>query len=272
MSRPFYILGLAILLTLSLQSRLFQVPPAQLPQLGGHNILEMLLGETRQLISHAFLEKADDYLHGGVKHTTCDGDAHDHADAPHAPTSVPHTQMPRHSPHRDPWSWLNQHLHVQEHRHLSQHQAQELLPWLQAACYTDPHNIAAFETTAYTLERMLHRPHEATNVLQHAIQYNPTSASLELSLAEILLRSLKDIPNATQAFANANRKVQLNNPKTYDEQSMIKGRALFYLGHLALQTHDLSSAQRFLHEAQSTLPRNVATRDLQRLLDQYQAP
>jgi tetratricopeptide (TPR) repeat protein len=251
----------------------------RMPQVPGENVMAMLLGDARQEISFALLEKADDYFHGGVRHAECDhelsgtpsrepencscaedGHAHDHHhDHDSASTPSGHSF--------DPWRWINRRVHVQEHRHAEGEDARELLPWLWAACRTSPRNIQAYESSAYVLSRMLKRPQDAMTLLEEGARLNPTSAELEFSLGELALHSLKDPARAERAFAAARAKCKPEPGEVGEDARFLQGRILFYLGYLAHQRGDHNQAADYLAEAVREVPKHVGTRDLRNLLN-----
>ena len=132
------------------------------PQQGNTgNFLDILAGDTRTLIGNSMFEKAETYYHGGISdHGDCsastggkhndhdDHDGHDDHDSKKQPTS----------PRFDPWKHLYDGIHAEAHVHLALNKAEELLPWYWAACEASPHNIQAFEATAYALTTMLQQP------------------------------------------------------------------------------------------------------------------
>ncbi len=248
--------------------------PEQMPQVPGEDIVAMVLGDARQAFSFALLEKADDYFHGGVRHMDCDRGLSTASHEP--PTECSEHEHGHHheSGHvpavrgLDPWMWLNNRVHVQEHRHTEGEDARELLPWLWAACRTSPKNIQAYESSAYVLDRMLHRPREALALLEEGVRLNPGSASLEVSIGELVFFSLKDPARAEQAFAAAREKCRPAPGEEGDADRFLLGRILFYLGYLARQRGDPERAAGYLAEAEQQVPDNVGTRNLRKFLSQ----
>lgn len=249
----------------------------RMPQVPGENVVAMLLGDARQELSFALLEKADDYFHGGAHHAECEhGLSGTPEGLPESCSANEHAH--EHGPHPDsgaapsgrsfdPWMWLNRRVHVQEHRHTEGEDARELLPWLWAACRTSPRNIQAYESSAYVLERMLKRPHDAMALLEEGVRLNPLSASLEVSLGELALHVLDDPDRAERAFVAARIKCQPAPGEAGEDDRFLLGRILFYLGYLADQRGDRNRAANYLAEAEQSVPEHVGTRDLRRLLN-----
>lgn len=238
-----------------------------MPQVAGDDVLAMVLGDVRQVLGAAMLDKAEEYFHGGVRDVACERGLggehaeHGHAEHGHEEGGKGLAAVP------DAWAWLNGKVHVQEDRHTEGTSSRELLPWLWAACRVSPQNVQAYESSAFVLDSMAKRPHEAVRLLEEGISKNPASASLEFSLGELLLRSLRDPVRAERAFAAAREKCRPADGPEGEKDKLLKVRALFYLGYLAKQRGDLGRARGYLAEAESLDPQNAATRDLRKFLE-----
>ena len=254
----------------------------EMPQVAGEDVLALVLGDARQLVSLAMLDKAEEYFHGGARIVACDHLLHAepeaHAERGHeAHGQEGHACSAACSGHddavksgagqrADPWAWLNSRIHAQEHRHAEGKAAEELLPWLWAACRSSPQNVQAYENAAYVLARMTGRPAEAVSVLEEGIRKNPGSASLEFSLGELALRELRDPARAQRAFEAAREKCRPASGADGQDDRVLKARTLFFLGFLAKRRGDLARARGYLAEAEALLPEHVSTKDLQKLL------
>ena len=224
------------------------------PQQGNTgNLLDIVAGDTRTLIGNSMLEKAEAYYHGGIS---------DHGDCS-ASTGGEHNDHDGHdakkqtaSPRFDPWKHLYDRIHTEAHIHLDLNKAEELLPWYWAACEASPHNIQAFEATAYALATMLQQPNEALRLLEKGIKSNPNNAKLEVTRGEILIKHFKDFKAAETAFHAAYEKsVREKAPRN----DMLKAEALFYLGYLAKQRNDLNTLHRWQALAKETMSPDLAS-------------
>jgi len=234
----------------------------RMPQVAGEDVLAMVLGDVRQILGAAMLDKAEEYFHGGVRDVACErGLGGAHAEHGHEEGGKELSAVP------DAWAWLNGKVHVQEDRHIEGESSRELLPWLWAACRVSPQNVQAYESSAFVLESMAKRPHEAVRLLEEGIGKNPASASLEFSLGELLLRSFHEPARAERAFAAAREKCRPADGPEGEKDKLLKVRALFYLGYLAKQRGDLGRAREYLAEAESLDPQNAGTRDLRKFLE-----
>jgi tetratricopeptide (TPR) repeat protein len=233
------------------------------PQQGNSgNLLDILAGDARDLISQAMISKAESYYHGGLTdHEDCQastgGCQHDEED---------HDQHLHQKPFLssfDPWGYINKHIHAEAHIHLERDKTEELLPWYWAACEASPHNILAFEATSYALSTMLDQPQEAVLLLESGIQKNPYNVSLEIGRGEILIKHLKNFKEAEAAFLSAYQK-SLHEKAPADD--MLKAKALFYLGYLAKRRNDLATLHRWQTIGKETMsPDIVSIRDLLKL-------
>lgn len=230
---------------------------------GDGGALARLLGSGRLALSEALQDKADEYFHGGVRHSHCAVCAAEHA-AEH--TVGEHEHSGAHTPPvYDLWSRINAQVHIQEHRHLHGADNRELLPWLWGACRAAPENIEAYESAAYVIEKMLNQPTDAVVLLQEAIAKNPDAARLEVMLGEIALRSLKDPTLAERAFTAAFAKWSPAGGQPSEDERALKGKIIFYLGYLALQRGDTPRARELLALAEREAPTAITTLDLRRL-------
>jgi len=254
----------------------------RLPQVPGEDVVALVLGDARLEISRTLEDKAEEYFHGGVRHLNCtmesdadergheghDADAHgdaeghddhDHHDAPAAKGVTGF----------DPWSWVDQHVHVQEHRHLKGDQTVEVLPWLWAASRMSPRNTQAYESGAYVLAYILKKPDEGVRLLEEGVRNNPASPELDFSLGEVLLNKLHDAAHAEPWFVSTRAKclpVQRDAAKA-EELMQLRLRAVFYLGYIAKQRGDADRVRVCLEEAESLEPQHEVVRDLRALLE-----
>jgi len=193
---------------------------------GGQDLMALVFGESRGVLSKKLVEKADLYYHGGVGwqgecpglhdpapaadglallHSTqephADGHEHEdehedgHAHAGHAPASF------------DWWTIINEHRHPHGHLHLhGERYEKEVLPWVWMAAKSDPGNTLAYNVGGYWLAKRLNRPEKALELLRDGIAHNPDDFELELTRGSVL----RDMPGrdaeAREALEAARRK------------------------------------------------------------------
>jgi len=247
------------------------IPPffsGRLPQVAGANVLTLVLGDARLVLSNAMLDKAEEYFHGGVRDVVCEfglggaHDEHDHKGEDHGEGAEGAVRA------TDLWDRVNSLVHAQAHRHVEGDEARELLPWLWAACRASPQNIQAYESAAFVLESMLKRPAEAALLLEEGIRHNPDSASLEYSLGKLSVHAFHDFARAERAFSTAREKCRPAEGPAGDADRFLEGNILFYLGFLAKQRGDLGRARAYLAEIEALVPNHVAIRDLRDMLQE----
>ncbi len=237
-----------------------------MPQVRGDDVLTQVLGETRLAVSQMLLDKADEYFHGGVRHTDCEheGTAMDHDEHDQDQDEEECAAHERF----DPWRMINRRVHVQEHRHMHGAEATELLPWLWAASHISAENLQALESTAYVLNRMLGNPGAAVELLEQGIAKNPVSAELEFSLGELHLHAFNDVVKAEAAFRSALEKNLLARDASDEDTRLLRLRTLFYLGYLSKLKGDTRGLRQCLREAEELSPQHVCTNDLRKLLEE----
>ncbi len=238
----------------------------RMPQVAGEDVLALVLGDARLVFSNAMLDKAEEYLHGGVRGVACEHGLEGGSEQ-HEHNADGHDEDAAHvSGGTDLWSKLNGCVHVQEHRHPKGQESRELLPWLWVACRSAPQNIQAYENAAYVLASLMKRPNEAALLLEEGVRKNPASASLEFSLGKLFWHELHDPARAERALSAAREKCHPAAGPEGAEDRSLKGNVLFYLGFLAKQRGDLERARAYLAEVEALDPSHVGTRDLRKLL------
>lgn len=240
-----------------------------MPQAPGEDVLHLILGDARQELSAAMLEKAEEYFHGGLRDVDCDhGLESCEAHGSEADGHEAHAEAARSAAKaRDPWAWVDRRIHAQEHRHLAGDQTVELLPWIWAACRASPKNVQAFQTGSYVLAKMARRPEEGVRLLEEGVRANPNDAGLSFSLGELLLNTLKDAARAEPCFVSAFEKCRPAEGPDGDDARLLKVRTLFYLGYLAKRRGDLARVRACLAEAEAVSPGHASVSGLRKLLE-----
>ena len=241
-----------------------------MPQVPGENVLALVLGDARQQLSGALLDKVEEYYHGGVRGVDCEhgmsgeGEAHDHEHGEHAHGEASDAHASSGS--ADVWSWIDRQVHEQVDRHLEHDQAVELLPWVWAACRASPNNVEAFQTGAFVLSSMIGKPEEGARLLEEGIRKNPSCAELDYSLGELFLNKAHDAARAEPWFLSARSKCWPAAGPAGEAARALKVKTLFYLGYLAKQRGDLDRVDTYAKEAEELAPEHICTRNLRALL------
>lgn len=261
---------------------------AELPQLGGTSLLTLISDDTRSVVSDVMLKKADEYFHGGVKIENCShervaakaailknataaaaGQGEHEYEHEHDPAhcSVPECTDESHrlvpfSLHHDPFRWINSQVHTQEHRHLKAARSVELLPWIEAAVRTSPHNIRAYDSGSYILDRMTGKPQLAADLLKKGIENNPETPVLESSLGELFYNIIKDKQQAAVHFDRALEKSVKQKGKLSTDDRFLRLKIYFYIGLIAKDKHDKAKLRSVYEMAYKINPDSVMTKSL----------
>ena len=247
------------------------LPPERAAQVGGADLLSVLFADARAIAGVALVQRADRYFHGGVEIDYCPDSMHEAEHGEHEPGEAEAVADPPPRAAADPWSWINARVHVQEHRHLSGAEVDEMVPWIWAACQADPRNIEAWEIGWYALAKMRKLPKEGLAVLEAGLRANPLSAQLEFTRGQCLHADFKDDAAAEAAFQSARAKALATADgapgKLKEDEAMVLVRALEYLAFFAEKRGDFEAIRRYYREAAAAAPDFASTRHLRARLE-----
>lgn len=260
------VVAVGVIASVALSGFVNRLGPDSLPQIPCDSVLTLVLGDARQQLSHVLYDKVEEYFHGGVRNIVCEhglacsGEDHDHEGHDHErEAGLARSLM-------DPWAWINGRVHVQEHTHLKNDTAVEMLPWIWASCRASPKNIQAFVVGSYVLAQMVGRPEEGKRLLEEGIGKNPQCSELDFSLGELLLNRMHDPVRAEQWFLSALQKNAPAAGKAGEEARQLRMRILFYLGFLAKGKGEVERLAAYMREADALDPNDVVAKDLHELL------
>ncbi len=197
-----------------------------------NDLIALLLGGSRTVVSKKMFELADRYYHGGVRIDYCahgmesgaeggetagkgdgtgytlieemreSGNGHEHEH------EHEHDAEARHqSKWQDWWTAINAARVPSGHRHLHGERAEkEILPWIWAAVKADPHNIMAYTVGSFWLASRLERVDEAIRLLQAGIESNPYDYELPETLGRLLHHQAHDSVRAYELLLSAKQK------------------------------------------------------------------
>lgn len=236
-----------------------------LPQLASGDPLAVLFGDIRVILGRKFIEKADEYFHGGIKHIHCLDEEAGHAEDDtthdghrHAAPAADHAAVP------DPWHAISSQVHPpQVDRHLAGQTTKELLPWLWAAAKISQDSVRAYLDAAYVLFALYEQPDKALQALEEGIERNPRSPDLEFMKGNVLTHELDRPGEGEKAFRRA---LEKSRELDTDDARLLRIRALGYLGVFASKREDAISLRAFWEEARLLNPDHQVTRDLEKRL------
>ena len=245
-------------------------------------LMARVFDETRDILGQQMIQRADLYFHGGIRAVNCkhgltvgesrnrhheehadehDHEEHHHDHADHEGYAHAESLSQRPAQQSAPADWLtrlNKKIHPRTHKHISGRDAEkELLPWLWAALKADPHNVSAFNMTAYWLANRLDMPQKGLDIVSQGILNNPSDFELEVTRGEILWHNLQQKEKATKAFQKARAKFisafrpgeKIAIPEIPERDRLLYDRALCYLANHALQQGRGKKAIQYFREA-----------------------
>lgn len=223
-----------------LASELWSMPDEKRPQLvRGEDMLAVVFGDARTVISEMMVKKADSYYHGGIdidcklhheeeedadgEEHVCDGHCgHHHRDENGGAGA---------NFWSDPWRWINTRIRApQLHRHLDGREAEELIPLYRAAVRMDKHNLDAWDTLIWIAARDLNDDELARRTIEEAKAANPKSPEIAFSEARFLRQgSNADLSAARREFSRAKALILERNQHHTAEEYSEDDRALLRL-------------------------------------------
>lgn len=202
--------GIGILVTLSLVYPLTAHLTSRHTDPGAPvELADLLLGESRQLLSRNFFTEADTYFHKGVEH------------------KVTERILP------GPFQRWKLEITPELHAHAEGEASAEILPWLKLAIRTDPHNVEAFLVAAFWADSGLNRPDLAVEILREAQQRNPADYRIPIERGRLAITSHQ----FDQAMPALNSALTLHartpaTPDRHRELRLDKATILTFLGFL----------------------------------------
>ena len=191
------------------------------------HLMQVLLGDGRQILANQMFVEADVYFHSGYYPSVFD--------QLHAPTNAQHMTRPAgpqaaHEPDGDahlhdhhgeeehekamsflgpPGNWLERFgrkFAITSHTHLANGKEREILPWLRLSAELDPHRVETYTVAAYWLRRELGKIKEAQDFLRQGLDANPSSYELLLDLGRLYYENYNDATRARNLWTAALRR------------------------------------------------------------------
>jgi tetratricopeptide (TPR) repeat protein len=191
------------------------------------HLMQVLLGDGRQILANQMFVEADVYFHSGYYPSVFD-----QVYAPKNAQHMTHEAGPQagHEPEGDahlhdhhaeeehekamsflgpPRSWIERFgrkFAITTHTHLANGKEREILPWLRLSADLDPHRIETYTVAAYWLRRDLGKVKEAEDFLREGLNANPSSYELLLELGRLYSESYHDAARARNLWTAALRR------------------------------------------------------------------
>lgn len=235
-------LGLAFSLAAHLTSR--HAEPGATVELA-----DLLLGESRQLLSHNFFNEADMYFHKGVAH------------------KITALTLP------GPFQRWQSEITPAQHAHAEGAASAEILPWLRMAIRADPHNVEAFLVAAFWASTGLNRPDLAREILGEAQQRNPADYRVPLEKGRLAIETHlfeQALPALDSALT-----LHTHTPATPDRQRELlldKAEILTFLGFLHEAKGETAEAIHCFNQVLTLAPTRLPIKERLEFLEAGKTP
>jgi tetratricopeptide (TPR) repeat protein len=193
------------------------------------HLVQVLLGDGRQILANQMFVEADVYFHSGYypsvfdqahaptnsQHMTHEAEAHEHGEGHAQEHDEGHAREPDEEEHEREMSFLDppsnwverfgRKFAITHHTHLAGGKAREILPWLRLSAELDPHRIETYTVAAYWLRRDLGKPKEAEELLREGLAANPASYEILIDLGRLYYENHNDRARARNFWTAALR-------------------------------------------------------------------
>jgi tetratricopeptide (TPR) repeat protein len=222
---PALILALLLAAAFSLATRLQPRALAWTQGQASDHLVQVLLGDGRQILANQMFVEADVYFHGGYYPSVFDqayaptnarhmtrpaasepAHAHDASDPDHHEDEEHEKAMSFLGPPRDWLERFGRRFAITAHTHLAHGKAREILPWLRLSADLDPHRIETYTVAAYWLRQDLGKAKEAEAFLREGLKANPASYEILLELGRLYYENYHDPVRARNLWDAALRR------------------------------------------------------------------
>ena len=191
---------------------------------GSHDLLGVMLGDSRRMFANHFFVKADAYFHSGYYPTIFDNQEsvrtpHIAEDSGAMKGENSGDELGFLGPPRDWIDAFGRRFMPVVHTHLNEGGAQghsaaaddlggssqvrEILPWLRLSAALDPNHVQTYTVAAYWLRRDLGKIDEAEQFLREGLRANPNSADILYELGRIYEENKNDPDRARNLWEAA---------------------------------------------------------------------
>jgi len=248
------------------------------------SLLDIVMGDSRQLFANHFFTKADVYFHsgyypsvfdqaiGGAPHMTAAKDAANETDEEHGREHAEETGFLGR-----PRDWIDRfsrNLYPSRHSHLdSPGEAREILPWLRIAADLDPHKVETYTVAAYWLRQRLNKVDEAEQFLRAGWRANPDSYEILFELGRVFDENRRDSQRARNVWELALRKWHERSARNGKQDDFILEQILTHLAQLEEREGYWEKAIAYLEKLKAFSPHpNVIQQHIEELKRKAVAP
>ncbi len=228
------------------------------------DLLDVLMGDSRQLFANHFFVKADIYFHSGYYPSIFDqaisGAPHMAADKDSTSGDEDHQEHTEDTafmgPPRDWIDRFSRHFYPSRHTHLEKpEEAREILPWLRISAELDPHKVETYTVAAYWLRERLNKVTEAEQFLREGWRANPDSYEILFELGRVFDENRHDSPRARNVWELALRKWREQSARQGKQDDFMLEKILTHLAELEEREGNREKAIFYLEESKSLSPR-----------------
>ena len=218
---------------------------------GADPLMQVLLGDGRQILANHMFVQADVYFHSGYYPSVFD--------RTYVPTNAEHMTHPdEHGEHEhgkpgddaaheeeeheramrflaEPLDWVERfgrRFAITTHSHLEGGNEREMLPWLRLSAELDPHRVETYTVAAYWLRRDLNKPKEAEQFLREGLTANPQSYEILFELGRLYEENYHDATRARNDWEAALRRWAETEGRKPEPDVLAFGRIAVRLAHL----------------------------------------
>ena len=247
------------------------------------SVLNVLVGDSREMFAGYFFEHADIYFHSGFYPSIFDraekAGKSEMIESQKEPSKGAGEKAATHKEHDDlpdfmktPADWIdqfNRYFHPSTHVHLEKAgEAREILPWLRIAAELDPHRVQLYTTTAFWLRKNMGKDAEAEQFLREGWKANPDSYEILFELGAIQEEYHKDPDRARNFYEAALRKWRSSETGKAEPDRFSLDRIVSRLALLNEATGRLQEALQYMILWKSI---SVAPESVQERIDALQA-
>jgi tetratricopeptide (TPR) repeat protein len=252
----------------------------------GDHLMQVLLGDGRQVLANHLFVQADVYFHNGYypsifdqqnAPTNTDHMAHggqpEQADSAAGaggqsgssqPESGAGAEARREAEHEKamsfqgpPRDWIDRFgrkFTINSHTHATGADSREVLPWLRLSAGLDPHRIETYTVASYWLRNRVGKPREAEQFLREGLAANPGSYPILIELGRLYYENLQDSTRARNVWEAALRYWERSEAKKDQPDLEAYAQITVRLAHLEEEQGNLARAVAWL---EATLARNA---------------
>ena len=227
------------------------------------SLLQVLLGNGRQMFAKQFATEADVYFHRGYYPSIFDqARAAAAADSKHMTEEHDEAEEKEHEKAMnflgEPKDWIDRfgrNFYSSTHSHLDgPGEAREILPWLKISTDLDPKQVDSYLTASFFLRKQLGKVDEAQQYLREGLRANPTSYEILFELGKLEYENKHDLTRARNLWEAALRRWHEQETAGQKPEPLVCDDILAHLAHLEEEQGNLPGALSYLEQQEKVSP------------------